>query len=117
MRSASAIADELDCRAAKRTAILRNGGQGVVLLVVVANHHAMRRFHLACDRAQRRHDIGALVVDRDDNVEARPRAFRHGFSPLVSTKGRKGLMNPRLNTAVSIKLYAGSSNRARPDAT
>ena len=117
MRATSAIADDLDCRAAKRSAILRNGGQGVVILVVVANQHAMRRFHLARDRAQRREDIGTLVVDGDDNVETRPRDFGHGFSPLVSTKGRKGLMNPRLNIVLSMKLYNGSSTRARPDAT
>ena len=117
MRTAAAVADELNRHGDKRAAILRDCRQSVVILVVVANQHAMLCFHLARDCTQRRNDIGALVVDGDDNVEARARVFGHGFSPLVSTKGRNGLINPRLNTAVSMKLYAGSSTRARPDAT
>ena len=117
MRTAAAVADEFDRHPAKSTPALRDRWQGVVVLAVVDDHHAIGRFHLARDCAQCRNNVGALVVDGDDNVEARPRAFGHGFSPLVSTKGRNGLINPRLNTAVSMKLYTGSSARARPDAT
>src|SRR5262245_21477946 len=117
MRATPAVAHKFDCHLAKRATILGDRRQGVVILAVVADQHATRCFHLARDCAQRRHNIGALVVDGDDNVQLRPRAFGHGFSPLVSTKGRNGLMNPRLNTEVSMKLYTGSSMRARPDAT
>src|SRR5262245_2258599 len=117
MRATPAVAHKFDCHLAKRATILRNRRKGVIVLAVVADQNAIRCFHLARDCAQRRHNIGALVVDGDDNVQLWPRAFGHGFSPLVSTKGRNGLMNPRLNTAVSMKLYTGSSMRARPDAT
>jgi hypothetical protein len=51
VRAAAAVADKLDRHAAERAAILRDGRQSVIILVVVTDQHAMRCFYLARDCA------------------------------------------------------------------
>jgi hypothetical protein len=38
--------------------------------MVVANQYSTCRLHLTRDSAQRRHDVGALIIDQDNNVQA-----------------------------------------------
>ena len=44
--------------------------QRIVIRPIVANENARRRPHVLAQRAERRQNIAALIVNRDDDVEA-----------------------------------------------
>src|SRR6185437_5737528 len=84
MRAAAVVAHEFYCQLAERIAVVANRDQRVVFLVVVADQHALWGRYLARDRLQRTQDIGALIVYRDDDVEARRgRGHRMTLAPWM----------------------------------
>jgi hypothetical protein len=71
--AAATVAHEIDRQIAECLAFIANRRQRVVVLAVVADQRALWGRHCARDRLQRSQDIGAFVVHRDDDVEARRR--------------------------------------------
>jgi hypothetical protein len=69
MRATPGILHELDRKALMRVGIAAHRRQRIVVGTVVADQHARRCLHLARKGAQHADDIGAFVVDRNDDVE------------------------------------------------
>src|SRR5262245_49899478 len=68
VRAAPEVTHKYNCQPAESLAIAGDCRQRIVFFTIVANQDPVRGPHLARNRLQRRDDIFAFVVNRDDNV-------------------------------------------------
>src|SRR6478609_784126 len=90
--AAFAVAYEFDGQRAERFAVVGYRRQCVIFVKIVADQYPAGRLHVVRNGTQGRHDIGAFVVNRNDNIQALPRSFAHwpGFAPLRPARNSSG---------------------------
>ena len=71
MRAAPAIENEIDGHAFDRAGICLDRRKRIVVGPIVADENARRRAHLPAQRGKRRQNVLALVIDGNDDIEAR----------------------------------------------